>query len=136
MDNAKMIEVRQWLVKARHDLDSARVLVDRGLMDTGVYHCQQAVEKVLKAYLTWQDTPLMKVHDLTALVKQCLELDGAFEELMDMADVLTPYAIAFRYPGEVLEPDALDAEEALALADSALEFISGKIPDAGRESEG
>jgi len=32
-----------------------------------------------------------------------------------MADILTPYGIAFRYPSELLEPDRFDADEAVKL---------------------
>lgn len=131
MDDAKTIEVQQWLVKARHDIESARLLInsDLPILDTGVYHCQQAAEKALKAYLTLQDSPFMKVHDLTALVKQCIEMDASFEGLMDIADSLTPYATAFRYPGDVLEPEPSDAGEALVLAEKMLDFIVGKITE-------
>ena len=53
MVDAELVEVRQWLLKARRDLESAKVLFDRELNDTSVYHCQQAAEKSLKAYLAW-----------------------------------------------------------------------------------
>jgi len=63
MVDAELIEVRQWLLKARRDLESAKVLFDRKLNDTSVYHCQQAAEKSLKAYLAWHKVPLIKIHD-------------------------------------------------------------------------
>jgi len=129
MDDAGMVEVGQWLIKARRDMDSARVLIDQGLNDTGVYHCQQAAEKALKAYLSWRKVPLRKVHDLTALVKECSALDASFLSLMDLADILTPYVIAFRYPGDVLEPEIADAREALELAEKVLDFILTKVPE-------
>jgi len=42
--------VRDWLFKARNDLASAeRLLVgDEPILDTGCFHCQQTVEKLLK----------------------------------------------------------------------------------------
>jgi len=129
MVDAELVEVRQWLLKARRDLESARVLLDRELNDTGVYHCQQVAEKSLKAYLAWHNVPLMKVHDLTALVKECSILDVSFEVLLDMVEILTPYATAFRYPGDFFEPDQLDAEEALQLSAKVLEFVQDKLPE-------
>jgi len=101
MDEAKALEVRQWMLKARRDLASARVLAlaEPPLLDTAVYHCQQAAEKALKAWLTWQDVPFMKVHDLTALVSHCTKMDEDFAGLAEAAETLTPYATAFRYPG-------------------------------------
>ncbi|MDX8390832.1 MAG: HEPN domain-containing protein [Mariprofundaceae bacterium] len=129
MDDVDSVSIKQWLIKARNDLDSATVLINRELNDTGVYHCQQAAEKMLKAYLSWRKVPLIKVHDLTALVKECFIWDESFEQLMDLADILTPYATAFRYPGDILEPSAVDAEEALQLSEKILEFVLYKLPE-------
>lgn len=52
MDEAKVHEIRQWLIKANHDIGSAQRLLtgDAPFLDTAVYHCQQAAEKTLAAY--------------------------------------------------------------------------------------
>ncbi len=131
MDDAKVMEIQQWMLKARHDVESARLLLagDPKILDTSVYHCQQTAEKALKAYLTLQDSPFMKAHDLTVLVKQCMDVDASFEVLVEISEILTPYATAFRYPGDVLEPDLLDAEEALVSAEKVFGFVLEKLPD-------
>lgn len=52
MDDAKRELVRAWLIKARHDLDTARQisgLLD-GPLDTAIYHCQRP-KKRSKAFL-------------------------------------------------------------------------------------
>ena len=43
-------EVRRWLVKARYDWSVAEKIVARGgeETDVGAFHCQQAVEKMVK----------------------------------------------------------------------------------------
>lgn len=131
MVDPKIHEVRQWLVKARNDLLSAELLfqADPPLLDTAVYHCQQVAEKALKAFLTYKEIPFLKIHHLTVLVEQSMEIDPAFEKLLDTADILTPYAIAFRYPGDVLEPEHSDVVEALEVARKVLVFVLSKIPD-------
>lgn len=131
MDEAKLHEIRQWLIKADHDLRSAERLLSGTppLLDTAVYHCQQAAEKALKAYLTLKDSPFQKIHVLSILIEQCLEFDHSFERIRDVADILTPYATAFRYPGDVLEPEPDDAEEACRLANNLFQFILEKMPD-------
>jgi len=131
MDDPKIKEVFQWLIKAEHDIGSARRLVsgDIPYLDTAVYHCQQAAEKSLKAYLTLKDSPFQKIHDLSFLVDQCKELDIEFEKIMYISSILTPYAIAFRYPGDVIEPDPQDADEALRLAVEVFDFVLNKMPD-------
>ena len=48
--------VRRWIEKAEHDLEAAtRILQDEHgcPYDTACFHCQQAVEKYLKAALTF-----------------------------------------------------------------------------------
>ena len=131
MDEAKIHEIYQWLQKADHDLLSAERLLrgDPPLLDTAVYHCQQAAEKALKAYLAFKDVPFEKVHDLTVLVEQCREIESTFGQLMDIAETLTPYATAFRYPGDVLEPEPADTEESLELAVRVLDFVLERMPE-------
>lgn len=131
MDEAKVHEIRQWLIKANHDIGSAQRLLtgDAPFLDTAVYHCQQAAEKALKAYLTLKDTPFQKVHDLAVLIEQCMDLDRTFEQIRDISGILNPYATAFRYPGDVLEPDPSDAEEAFRLAGVVLDFVLQRMPE-------
>jgi HEPN domain-containing protein len=38
---------------------------DDPYLDTAVYHCQQAVEKALKAFLTYHDTEFEKTHGIS-----------------------------------------------------------------------
>ena len=117
-------------VATDHDLRSARLLfiADPPLFDTAVYHCQQTAEKALKAYLTLKNTPFLKVHVLSVLVEQCMQSDPSFAELLDIADLLTPYAVAFRYPGDVLEPAREDAQEALDAAGEVMDFVLSRLP--------
>ncbi len=37
--------------------------------------------------------------------------------------MLTPYATEFRYPGELLEPERSEAEQALTAAEAFVQFI-------------
>jgi len=123
------LEVQQWLLKSRSDLESARVLFERELYDTAVYHCQQSAEKALKAYLAWCELPVIKVHDLTLLVKECVLLDRSFSSLVEVSEILTPYAIAFRYPGDMLVPEIADVEEAIELSAKLLGFVENKFKE-------
>lgn len=131
MDEAKRNEIRQWLIKSQHDLGSAYHLMegeDR-YPDTAVYHCQQAAEKAIKAYLTYCDTPFDKTHNLVALLAICEPLQSGFDKWDEVAEMLTPYATAFRYPGDVLEPEAYEVEEALDGAKNLVNFILKSLPD-------
>ena len=131
MDEAKKEEIRKWLIKAERDIGSAEKLLsgENSFPDTAVYHCQQAAEKALKAYLTLKDIPFQKVHDLTALVYACAETDRAFEQIRVAGEILTPYAVAFRYPADILEPYPEDAGDAVRLAKEVIAFIRERMPD-------
>jgi len=71
--NHALDEVREWLQKGRNDLLSAQILIehDPPVLDTASFHCQQAVEKALKAFLAWKAVPFEKVHSLIYLLDLC-----------------------------------------------------------------
>ena len=119
-----------WWTKASHDLAAVRVLLGARppALDIAVYHCQQAAEKAIKAWLVWKDIPFPKTHDLEALLKLGMPLDPGFETLMPHAHVLTPYVAEFRYPGDVSEPTHEDALEGLRLAAEVLDFMKHRCP--------
>ena len=48
------------------------------LLDTAIYHCQQAAEKVIKGWLQSQDDPFPKTHDVEVLAAQAAKLHGDF----------------------------------------------------------
>src|SRR5438132_7084987 len=127
MDEAKRELIRAWLIKSRNDLITARemgALAD-GPLDTAIYHCQQAAEKAVKGFLAFQDHRLERSHDVERLVELAGSYDASFAKWQDAAITLTPYATAYRYPGEstTLEPSRVEFDEALKLAGNILTFV-------------
>ena len=49
-------------------------------------------------------------------------------ELWICAETLTPYATEFRYPGDLLEPEKEDAEEAIEMATQIYSFVLQNLP--------
>ncbi|WP_369018045.1 HEPN domain-containing protein [Thermatribacter velox] len=86
------------------------------------------MKKAIKAYLTYHDIPFEKTHNLVALLAFCVPLEPSFEQWRETTEILTPYATEFRYPGDVLEPEASEAEEALARAEALVNFIVQLLP--------
>jgi HEPN domain-containing protein len=131
MDNPNYEEVQQWLTKSQRDLKVAWVLFknEESLLDAVVYHCQQSAEKSLKAYLTYRNTTFRKTHDLDVLIDLCSLSESGFQDLKDGGDILTPYATEFRYPSDTVEPEGYEAEEALEIASSILNFVVKLLPD-------
>ena len=128
-DEAKVELVRQWLAKVEHDLAAVeRALQPPPIADVAVFHCQQAAEKALKAYLTWHDQPFRKTHLLQELVRQCAALDPAFAALAAAAATLTPYASEFRYPEGPADPTPEATVEALRLAQLVVAFVHQRLP--------
>ena len=130
MDEAKRDEIRAWIAKAEQDLAAAEWLLasPEPLYGPVGFHSQQAAEKMLKAYLTWRDEPFEKTHSLVALVGKCLPFDAAFQALRTAATTLTPYAVASRYPGDLVELTEAEAKEAVELGRQVQEFVMKRLP--------
>lgn len=131
MNDEKLRQIRNWLYKSDSDLGSARRLLEtpHPYLDTAVYHCQQAAEKALKSFLTYHDIPFGRTHDLTELVKLAEGVEPGFATWMATAQELTPYAVQFRYPGDILEPESGEAERALQQANAFVGFVRIVLPD-------
>ena len=132
MDESTKELVRDWLTRASHDLRSSRALasLDDPLLDTAIYHCQQAAEKSLKAWLQSNDDPFPRTHDIEDLVEQASGINPDFGEFAGAAAVLTPYVSAFRYPGGFDEPMPTREEfdEALQHAQAIYDFVLNLLP--------
>lgn len=96
---------KDWLVKAERDLIAA-IWLSRApdpLLDSAVYHLQQAAEKALKGFLVFHQQPVPKTHNLVVLTLQAADLDTDFLAWRVQVTGLTPYAAEFRYPDSRLE---------------------------------
>lgn len=95
--------IDKWLVKAEADLETVRILLDIKTTNNEIicFHCQQAVEKLLKAYLVHLNEKIPKTHDLDTLLKICISKDSIFVELDRLSiSILTDCAVDFRYLGD------------------------------------
>ncbi len=121
--------VREWAVMAAEDLAAARRLL-RGrppLPQVASFHCQQAVEKALKAFLEFRETRPPKTHALGELLDIAETLQPDFSQLRD-AQWLTHFAVNARYPGFEPRPTAARAREALEAAEDAVRFVLERLP--------
>ncbi|MCW5553876.1 MAG: HEPN domain-containing protein [Verrucomicrobiae bacterium] len=136
MDKAALELVRDWLTRADHDLRSARLLAGAAdpLLDTAIYHCQQAAEKAIKAWLQSANALIPRTHDIEDLVEQASDTNPDFKQFAKVAAVLTPYASAFRYPGGFEEPMPSQDEfdEALKHAQTIYNFVLNLLPKEAR----
>jgi HEPN domain-containing protein len=102
----------RWLSTARADLLAARDCLEGPHLLPGIaaYHCQQAAEKLVKALLIYRGVAPPRSHDIDALAHSLAPDDRQRFGLAELGR-LTPYAIAFRYPGEDTDPEFPDAAE-------------------------
>ena len=120
--------VQQWFLKAERDLDSMRVLGKEAYFDTALYHAQQAAEKAIKGFLLFHGQEFEKTHDIEQLVHLGFPSAPELEFYLPEAKLLTPYAVRFRYPDDVLEPDQKEFDEAIDAATKFYDFILSQLP--------
>ena len=124
--------VRQWVVKAEHDLRNANHTLTMGNdcpYDTVCFHAQQCAEKYLKAMLCHLAIDFPKIHDLGELAALLPTGTVRFPLSIDERERLADYAGATRYPGEEEAIERADAEEAVALALRIREAVRAHLPE-------
>ncbi len=126
----RVADTRAWLVRAREDLRGAEIdlAASPPLLGDAAFHCQQAVEKTLKAFLTWHDRPFRKTHDLVELGAECVAVDPTLAPHLGRTAPLTEYAWRYRYPGEPSDPEESEVREALDRARTALALALERLP--------
>ena len=92
-----------------------------------IYHCQQATEKALKAYL-YNNNLQPWGHNLVVLRTECAKLDTAFDakRIIDHCAFLQAYNAA-RYPDYTDMIDAVIASRGINSARRIYDFISVKL---------
>ena len=125
MDEITKKEWNSWIDRTISDYRSAEKLIsgEDKYLDTAIFHCQQAAEKILKSFLVYKDVKFEKVHSIIYLIDKCVEIEKSFEKLYPAAEILTPYATMFRYLGDYDEPELEDVKEALENSRSVVNFV-------------
>jgi len=126
--------ISEWLEIAKNDYIAAQHLYEDirpRQIEISSYHCQQSVEKTLKAFLISKETEPPYTHNLEDLCRRCEDLDDGFSVFSDACLKLSPYATATRYPirADITEEEAIFAIEK---AREIYEYVCGLIPDVDR----
>jgi len=126
--------VNEWLQIAYEDYSAAIHLFETmhpKPLEIVCYHCQQSVEKSLKAYLCAKNSDIPKTHELSMLCQLCAESDRKFEGFFDACNEIELYATRTRYPNriEIDEPcTARTLRQALGIYNFISERISEMFP--------
>ena len=135
MSGDLQLRTKAWLRKAQSDLRMATIAAaaEDPPLDGAIYHCQQAAEKAVKAFLHHHEVLVQRTHNVTQLAEGAAKIHAGFDELLDEADLLNPLATSFRYPDETdWEADPLPTrekfDEALAAAQRIYDFVLSQLP--------
>ncbi len=127
-----------WLKKSHDDIEAARVLKDHGgPNEAAAFHCQQSIEKGLKAYILLKTKNHTDGHNLTYLCRQAAKLDNKFNEWLDESYTLNNFYIETRYPTDrTVGIDDFGLEKIYKMAKDMYNFISEEIFGYGKQSSG
>lgn len=127
MNKATIEFIKQWLAKANEDLLVVNRLTDNEIIATSsvCFHCQQAVEKFLKAYLIANGVDIHKTHNIEFLLTECSDIDKDFANI-DPKE-LSDFGVDVRYPGDMYIPDKEETLEYKKLAYEIKDFVENKI---------
>jgi HEPN domain-containing protein len=108
---------RAWITRAYSNLRLAEKGQGKDIMlEDLCFNAQQAAEKALKAVCLYKGQDFPKTHSITRLI-DILESTGVeVPEQIQIADILTQYAIQTRYPGPVEEITFEEYQESLTIA--------------------
>ncbi|PSB00542.1 HEPN domain-containing protein [Merismopedia glauca] len=131
MDLEKRTLVIFWLKKAHNDLLIAQELSSK-FPDAAIYHCQQAAEKALKAFLTLHDREALKTHNIGDLIVEASQVKPELRNQLREAVALTQYNQTYRYPTNPTEdfnPTPGELRKAFHLAKAVYDKICEVMPE-------
>jgi len=111
--------VNTWIEKADHDLGSARLIFHHipDYFDMIAFHCQQAVEKYIKASLIHLDIEFLRSHDLPYLLEILSRKTDIDPETFDKAILLNGFSVEIRYPNQFIHLTEDELSSAISIAD-------------------
>jgi HEPN domain-containing protein len=121
--------VKSWIEKGDHDLGTAQVtfLYIPQFRDTIAFHCQQAVEKYLKAFLFFNSVVFKRTHNLNYLLSLASQFDSISDDLYDKAAELEDFSVEIRYPNTSIDLSIEDIQQALTIAREFRTYVLGKM---------
>ena len=110
--------VRQWKEKAQNDWTAVEILLDSEQCpaEAVCFHCQQFVEKLLKALLTQHSIEAPKTHDLRRLIQLAEPMAPELSALSEPSDKLTIHGVETRYPGDWYPVSPIEMNEVVELS--------------------
>jgi HEPN domain-containing protein len=127
MTSEEKTYIRKWLEVADHDIEASEIIIQAKplILDIACFHCQQAVEKYLKAFLVYKKIHFEKTHNLSLLKKQCAKEDKDFTGIV--LKRLNDYAVRNRYPDDHIMPSLKQTKDYYKIALEVKQLVLKKI---------
>ncbi len=123
--------VGQWRKKAQSDWATVEILLssEQRPADTVCFHCQQFVEKLLKAVLTLHDIEAPKTHDVRRLMQLAEPFVPELCTRGSAADALTVHGVETSYPGDWPEIELSEMNEVVELSKKFGDILLRKLDE-------
>jgi len=97
----RRLEATRWLSIAIDDADVVRLCLDayEPKIAVGAYHCQQAIEKLMKGLLVLANVPFPRTHDLRTIGSTVIVHYPNWSDLFSATFAWSVWGYAYRYPG-------------------------------------
>ena len=124
----KRPDVLEWITKSEQDYQTAVVMARKRKVpvpDVVGFHCQQCIEKYLKALLVLKKLDFPKTHDLLDLLAILTDIEPLLDVLKPELRILNPFSVQFRYPGE--SATVKESQKALSAMKHVRKFLKDRF---------
>lgn len=126
---SKADKVKDWIRRADEDFGAAKLIQGHvpEYQYTVCFHCQQAADKYIRAFLTYHDAEVTDNVQLAFLLDKASKLCQLPKELYQDAEEMDYLVIKFRYPLDLLSSMELDFENLMKMVTHFREFFVKQI---------
>lgn len=119
--------LNQWIKKADEDITVVNKLTEFEIIASSAvcFHCQQAAEKYLKAFLIAKNKEIVRTHNIEFLLSECSDIDLDFAEIDPLN--LTDFGVDVRYPGDFYIPSESEVKIYKDLTIRIRDMVKSKI---------
>lgn len=96
-------KTKKWLERVDYDLQTADAMLNTGRYIYKIFMCQQAVEKVMKAFIVNTGNEVLPIHNLRRLAENSGLINDLNEDKLIKLDFLSQYYINARYKEDINE---------------------------------
>ena len=123
--NEKIEAIKEWIEKADHDLGTAKVIYLQipEYFDIIAYHCQQAVEKYLKALVINIEIYPPRTHNLMQLLDILTNNYEISNSLYAKAAILNNFSTEIRYPNKTIYLSPEDLKTGIEISEEFRKFV-------------